>query len=90
MIKVHAEYIMVKNSRLGPLPSMAGSPSNLTFNVFLKSKFLCLKWETLSAKIEDRLTVRRVGESPGRGYNACNTSLTHAHSFTSCCSSMRK
>ena len=42
---------MVKNSRLGPPPSMAGSTSNLTFNVFLKSKFLCLNGKRYSLRV---------------------------------------
>ena len=63
-----ARMAMVKNSLFGPPPSIAGSPSNVTFKGFPKSKLLCLKKATQSEKMFSLLTVN-LGGATGGGFN---------------------
>ena len=61
---------------------MAGSPSNVILSGFRKSKLLCLKIDTLSERMDDLLTVSRVGAT-GKGLNFSNKSLRLTFSLNS-------
>jgi hypothetical protein len=65
---------IVKNSRTGPPPSTAGSPSNVIFIGTVKSKSRCLNKATLSSKTAALHIVTRFG-APGVGCNCFRSSL---------------
>jgi hypothetical protein len=68
----------VKNSRLGPPPSIAGSPSNVILTGVPKLKSLCLKNAMLSDKIVFLLTINRIGALVEPGMTLLTNSINES------------